>query len=67
MEVHRKGQERLQGETGQGVPQQVGAQVEVHESRGGQEVPVELGGLELDWWQETWRRRGEGHGGVSDT
>ncbi len=58
--ARRKGPEKLPGETGRGVPQQEEAQVEAHESLGGPEVPGEPCGLELDWWQETWRRREEG-------
>lgn len=54
-----KGPGKHPGGTGQGVPQQQGAQVEAHESLDGREVPVEPCGLELDWWLETWRRTEE--------
>lgn len=57
MVAHCRGQEMLQGEMGQGVPQQEEAQVEAHESLGELGVPVEPCGLELDWWLETWRKR----------
>lgn len=53
-----KGPERSPGEMGQGVPLQEEAQVEAHESLGGQEVQVEPCGLELDWWLETWKKEG---------
>ena len=58
--AHHEGQEKLQGEMGQGVPLQEEAQVEVHESQGGWGVQVEPGGLELDWWLETWRQKQKG-------
>lgn len=56
MGVRCKGREKPRGETGQGVHQQEEPPVEAHESLGGQGVLVEPGGLESDWWPETWRR-----------
>lgn len=54
VEAHCRGPEKLRGEKGLEGPQQEEVQAEAHESLDGQEVLVGPGGLELDWWLETF-------------
>lgn len=57
MAAHCKGQEKRLDETAQGVHHRWKEDpVVARERPGGLEVPVEPGGLELDWWPEIWRR-----------